>query len=157
MHRRSRSQPNLLACAAAAGLFLLVGCAGRSAAEPEPELAVFMGELQRFSQKLGYAIEGRNQPLAAFYAHEIEEVLEQLIAVQEHDGLPIGSMAQTLAWPTVEPLRAAIDAADWSAADAHYPALIRSCNTCHQATKHQFIEILPASDPPPFNQKFTAQ
>jgi mono/diheme cytochrome c family protein len=131
----------------------LHGCAGHG---EDVELATYMGELHRFSQKLGYAIEGRNGPLAGFYVHEVEEVIEQLARVKEHDGLPIGQMTQTMAVPLIEPLDRAIQVGDWPAATGHYLGLIQSCNTCHIATQHAFIEILPASGPAPFNQRFTA-
>src|SRR5690554_4654739 len=58
--------------------------------EEEIELAPYMANLQRHSQKLGYSIAARNQPLAAFYLEELEEALETLQnEVPEHDGMPI--------------------------------------------------------------------
>ncbi|MEM7354326.1 MAG: hypothetical protein AAF657_26205, partial [Acidobacteriota bacterium] len=41
------------------------------------ELATLMGDMQRHSAKLGFAIQGKNQPLAQFYLEELHEVLEE--------------------------------------------------------------------------------
>jgi len=119
------------------------------------ELAPYMGELQRFSQKLGYAIEGRSAPLAEFYLHEVTEVAEEIEEnVKEHDGFPIAALVKAQLTPQIAPLDDAVEAGDWKAAGTRYRALINSCNTCHVATEHAFIVLTPASGKPPFNQRF---
>ncbi len=147
----------------AAAIAVSVGCqqAGRTDGhvghhheEEHVELAKIMGEMQRHSMKLGYAIQGENQKLADFYLHEIEETLDEIKAVKEHDGLPIGATAGTIMDPAIEPLEAAVDAGDWPASRAAYRGLIEACNNCHTATEHEYIVIIPAEGTPPFNQKF---
>lgn len=120
------------------------------------ELAVLMGELQRHSMKLGYAVAGRNQPLAAFYLHEIEEVQEDLMAIGEHEGMPIGSTTRIILAPTLEALEATLGQGNWDRDWQRYEAVIQACNRCHQATEHGFVEILPAQGEPPYNQRFAA-
>lgn len=59
---------------------LLGGCdqsgsqSDQRASHEEVELAEPMSRLQYYSQKLGFAIEAENQPLAQFYLHEMEEL-----------------------------------------------------------------------------------
>ena len=120
------------------------------------ELAKLMGDMQRHSVKLGFAIQGENQPLAEFYLHELHEVLEELEAVEEHEGMPIGGPAKVILDPALAELDARLDAASWGDAWTAYEATIEACNRCHLATEHDFIRILPASGTPPFNQVFTA-
>jgi hypothetical protein len=128
------------------------GCASPEA--PGPDLAVLMGEMQRHSMKLGYAIEARNPALAAFYLHEVEEALEGLEAIEEHDDFPIAAPARTIMRPLLDPLQRSVDG-DWPSAAAAYAALIDGCNRCHGATEHEFVVVTVPSGPPPYNQKFS--
>jgi hypothetical protein len=114
-----------------------------------------MSELQRYSQKLGYAIEGENQRLADFYMHEIDAVLSEIEAeVPVYSGIAIPEHVRALMRPSVEPVGQAIDAEDWEQAQQRYEAMISACNACHNATDFGFIKITPASGDPPFNQTF---
>ena len=125
--------------------------------EQEEDLARLMGELQRHSAKLGYAIKGRNRPLAEFYLEEVTEVMTGLETVSEHDGMPIAQPARTILSPVIEPLRRGLQASQWQEIQIAYEALIEGCNRCHSATEHAFIKILPASGEPPFNQAFDGE
>lgn len=116
-----------------------------------------MGELQRHSAKLGYAIDGRNRELAEFYLEEVEEALATVERIPAHDGMPIGHPASVILRPLLPPLESDLETADWLAAGAAYGALIEGCNRCHTATEHAFIEILPPAGPPPYNQRFAAE
>lgn len=125
-----------------------------TAAGREVELASLMGELQRHSAKLGYSIAGSNGPLAEFYLHELEEVLEKVYELEEHDGMPIGAPAGVIMRQLVIDLDERLDSAEWPSAERSYRALIAGCNRCHTATEHAFLEILPATGSAPFNQRF---
>lgn len=121
----------------------------------EVELAPYMGSLQRFSQKLGYAAEAKNEELVEFYLHEIEETLDELEAtVPEHEGLPIAKPIRVIMFPLIEALEEAAHNSDWKKASTGYKDLIDGCNRCHAATEHEFIKITPASGGSPYNQKF---
>ena len=124
--------------------------------EPHIELAPYMTRIQTFSQKLGYSIAGRNQPLAQFYLYEMREAVSEIVRdIPVYDNLPIDQLMVTMFYPPLKPLDTALAASDWPAADAGYTTLINACNTCHTASLHPFIQITPASGTPPFNQKFT--
>ena len=120
-----------------------------------PELAPYMSQVQAFSQKLGYSIESRNQPLAEFCLHEIEEAFEEIEEqIPEHDEMPIAQYISTMMNPGFEPFHKALRTKNWEAVQRNYLSLIKRCNSCHVQTEHEFIWILPASGKPPFNQKF---
>lgn len=122
----------------------------------EVELAAVMGEMQRMSAKLGFAIEGRNSPLADFYLEELGETFEKLTSISEHEGMPIGHPAATILQPALESLAEFLEQQAWEDTWGAYEVLIEACNRCHLATEHEFIEILPARGQAPFNQRFAA-
>ena len=130
------------------GLFL-------STPEEGGRLAPTMARMHTYSAKLGYAVEARNQRLAAFYLHELEELVEEVIdTVPEHDGHAVAGLARSIALPAVARLEAAVDRGAWRSASESYRGLIASCNTCHLACAKGFVQIEPASGAPPFNQRF---
>jgi hypothetical protein len=138
-----------------ASLLLFAACSPAEV-EPGPDLAALMGEMQRLSMKLGFAIEGGNQPLAEFYLHEVEEVLALTERIDRHEEMPIGATARTIMRPLLDPLSSAVEASDFATARTAYAALIDGCNRCHNATEHGFVVITPATGTPPFNQRFSA-
>lgn len=128
---------------------------GHEEHEEEVELALYMGRMQRYAQKLGLAIEHKNQPLAAFYHHELEENLDEIIEkVAQYDGMPIAAPAKSMTLPHVSLLEAAIEKGDWEQIAVHYRNVVNSCNMCHQQTKHGFIKITADTNAGPFNQDF---
>jgi hypothetical protein len=137
-------------------LALALACGGgRDAETEEVELAPFMGNLQRYSQKLGYSIQARNGPLAEFYLHEVGEVFEELEEkVPVHDGIPIAQNLQVTIRPRIEQLEESLEGSDWDRVDADYRQLIDGCNECHGISEHSFVHILPANGTSPFNQRF---
>jgi hypothetical protein len=122
----------------------------------EVELAVLMGELQRHSAKLGYAIEGRHPELARFYFQETGEALDGIRAVESWEGMPIAEPLETIVDPLLPPLRQSLETGLWDEAALSYEALIEGCNRCHAATEHEFLVIVPPESPPPYNQRFAA-
>lgn len=123
--------------------------------EEHAELAPFMGQLQRFSQKLGYAIKARNPELAAFYLHELHEIAEDIEKeVPLHDGYQIAALCKAMLAPAIERCEKRMSKGSWEERWSSYTDVITSCNSCHLATAHAFIRILPADGRPPFNQDF---
>ncbi len=123
--------------------------------EEEVELALYMGRMQQYTQKLGFAIDHKNQPLAAFYHHELEENLDEIIKeVKQYDGMPIAAPAKSMTLPHVALLEEALEKGDWEQIALHYRNVVNSCNMCHQQTKHGFIKITTTTDAGPFNQDF---
>jgi hypothetical protein len=134
---------------------------GKSAKDDEhgPELAHYMSWLQRYAQKAGFAIRGKNKRLAYFYMHEMEETLEDVMKhFVVHDGKPIGKLAKVMLMPSLERLEKSLKApkVPWKKAWNQYKAVINSCNACHTATGYAFLKMTPANGPVPFNQVFKA-
>jgi hypothetical protein len=102
-------------------------------------------------------------PLVDFYLHEVEEVLADLKAVEEYEGMPIAHPAKVILQTALDALETSLESSptaediDWGAAWAGYEGAIEACNRCHMATEHGFIKILPATGEPPYNQNFAAE
>lgn len=113
-----------------------------------------MTALQYFSHKTTLAIDHKNAELANFYAHELEEIIEELETVKQYHGQPIAKLVKTILVPAFENLESNIKAKRWSASSNAADQLISSCNQCHQAADHGFIVIERRKDNP-FLQSFT--
>ena len=106
------------------------------------ELAVQMGYLQRFADKLYFAGQAENWPLADFYLHEIEETAAVLTSTDLYEeDIHLNPLVESMLVSQVEALEATVDAADRAQFDAAYISLIQSCNACHGATNHAFVRI----------------
>ena len=121
-------------------LSLLVGGLPLAKAD-NVELVEAMSALQYFTHKTSLAVDARNAPLAAFYAHELEEILEQLESVESYHGHPIAKLVEAMLVPSFEQLESAVKAEQWTQSSAAVDRLIDSCNQCHSATQHGFIQI----------------
>lgn len=102
-----------------------------------------MGALQYFSHKLDLSIRHQNRKLVDFYAHEIEETLEETAEIPEYHGKPVGELAETMLAPAFERFEQALDGedSDWRAIDGKFGELVDACNACHQATGYDYINI----------------
>jgi len=127
-----------------------------------PELALLMGGLQTLTHKLALSADAGNAPLAAFYLHES---LEQLKTIQreapEYENLPIAVLIDRLALPAYAELETATTlppsgkpAASREILLAGLDRVVQSCNSCHAATQHGFIQITRGTEVNPFNQSF---
>lgn len=121
------------------------------------ELSAYMSTLQHHAHKLGLSIQARNRPLAEFYLDEIgEEIGIIRKKFPTYDQLEIADLAEAMLVPSVPPVAKAIAVSDWPAATLAYAGLIDSCNDCHAAANHDFIQITaPAGNP--FNQTFSTK
>lgn len=127
--------------------------------EPEDhDLINNMGSMQYFSHKLDLSIRHKNRELVDFYAHEIEETLEETTEITEYHGKPIGELAEAMLVPAFERFEQAVDdeAGDWGAIDTRFGELIDACNACHQATEYGYINI-QRTDANPYMQSFEPQ
>ncbi len=109
-----------------------------------------MSALQYFTHKTSLAIDAENAPLAEFYSHELEEILEKLATVSSYHGQPIAKLTEALLHPSFERLEAAIKQQQWQQSSQALDTMIDSCNQCHQATQHGFIHIERQSHNPYF-------
>lgn len=114
-----------------------------------------MGYYQRFSHKLWLSVENENWELAEFYAHELEEVTEELVASNVmDDGMELSTYAEQMLAPAVKEMDLAIDRKDALLANQKYVALVNSCNACHTITRHAYIKIEVPDSVRPYNQDF---
>ncbi len=119
----------------------------------EVELIEVMGAAQTRSHKLHLSLRAENHALADFYAHELEEAIEDMMRVESYDGFAIGSLSESMLMPAFEALEAAIKAGDMVKASSRFDRLIGSCNACHAATDHGAI-VIQKTDHNPFLQSF---
>jgi hypothetical protein len=132
---------------------LLLAAAGSAQAGDDVELVRLMGTMQYMTHKASLAIGAKNQPLAAFYVHEVEEVIEKLESIESYDGHAIGELVETLLVPSFAALEETVDSGDWAQADKRVDQLLSSCNACHETTEHAYIRIR-RSTTNPFMQDF---
>jgi hypothetical protein len=119
------------------------------------ELAKAMGYLQTYTHKLYLAGEKKNWELSEFYAHEIEETIEEIEKAEVIDeGYEISKLVGTMTNPAFEKVEKSIHEQDANAFTDSYKLLVQSCNACHQTTKHQFIKIDIPKNKGIFNQDF---
>jgi hypothetical protein len=120
-----------------------------------PGLAMLMERMQTFTHKLQLSVEARNEPLAHFYLHELEETSEYVAEniVHYHD-YPVGPLVREMLLPMIEELEDAVEAGEWTAADTRFTDMLRACNACHVATHHGYVRIAPAAGNP-FAQDFS--
>lgn len=123
--------------------------------EEEPELARYMIRVQRWSHKVALSVRARNQPLADFYLHELEETVASIQSdVPSYEGYSIAKQTKQIFVPSLDALDAAVDAADWPVANARLREMAHSCNQCHRTTGHGFIRVRFDSLSNPFAQSF---
>lgn len=122
-------------------------------AEEEPALVNNMGAMQYFLHKLSLSVAARNGELADFYAHELEETIEEAEEIKEYKGKRIGQMVKSMLVPPFEAFEDAIDDGDWAEVDARLSDVISSCNACHQQSDFGYIRIAPTTQNP-FMQSF---
>jgi hypothetical protein len=122
--------------------------------ESAKPLSPYMGDMQRYSQKLGYAITKKNKPLADFYTGEIRENVKAIRGeFDTYEQMPISNMIQMLDAPA-RALDEALASENWEQARTSYQSLVQVCNSCHEAAQRPYIDITPVSEKPPFNQTF---
>ncbi|MFN3595655.1 MAG: hypothetical protein ACK41D_00110 [Rubricoccaceae bacterium] len=113
-----------------------------AAREDESDLLLQMLLLQRYAEKAHLAAEADNWPLAAFYAHEVEEAAERLAeGGYAHDELDLGPIARETALPPAERLLAAAEAADAPAFAEAFAGVVAGCNACHARTGHPYLVV----------------
>ncbi len=125
------------------------------AEEPE-ELAHLMAYMERYAEKLHLAGTPENWPLAAFYAHEVEETLDEVVAggyVEE--GVELAAFAEATFLPALARVEGAVESESAVAFRAAYAGLIDACNACHAATGHGFVQVVVPDGSGPYpGQRF---
>lgn len=127
----------------------------RQASEPTPELANYMSRLQYFSHKLALSVDAKNTDAAAFYFHEVKELVEAVKEeVPEYEGYDISRLTENMLEPKIALADSALHSNNWKETRIGMVALIDACNACHHATDHGFIQVTPGFNDNPYNQVF---
>jgi hypothetical protein len=128
------------------------------ASKPYP-VGEMMGYLQRYTDKLWYAGDAGNWELAKFYHDEIAETAADIAAAHVvNDGIEVSQQVGELLPPMLAKIDQVIAAKDAAQFRPRYNELVATCNDCHAATKHTFIQIaLPSGPSAHWNQRFAPQ
>ncbi len=146
---------------------LMLGCSGsQSGAEPsqaadggaaadsELQVTFLMGHLATYTHKIGWAAQAENGPLATFYLDKVGQVMTELVGVDRWEGIPIGSMAKATMSGSLQALRSSVENGDWTAAGETYRGMTLACNSCHAATRREYVVVVPVTGEVPPGQQF---
>lgn len=122
-----------------------------------PELAEYMSTMQYYTHKFMLAVDARHQELAQFYFHEIRALSDEIKKdIPGYEGYDIARFMGIFMDPTIQPIEDALSSNNWETSRKEALNLIDSCNSCHNATGHGFVNVTPGFDKNPYNQDFTA-
>ncbi len=150
----------VLSFAANGVLWHRVAVLEKQSATPSSDYPVgeMMGYMQRYAEKLWFAGQAGNWDLAEFYRGEIAETEEAI--GQAHvtkDGIEVSKLISTMFPPAIEAVNKAVAARDSAQFRQSYQTMVGTCNACHEASKHAFIQIAtPAGAPTHWNQSFAS-
>ncbi len=144
---------------AATALVLTLGRAPQDEGSAEPyEVAVAMGRLQRFAEKLYFSGTAENWPLADFYLHEIEETSDEVIRAGAMDeGVAVSAYMRTMFPPALAEMKKALQTRQVEPFNRAYEGLLLSCNACHQSTGHGYVRLKAPAAPSYPSQEFRPQ
>ena len=117
----------------------------------KPGFGEFMGNIQIHHAKLWFAGVNENWKLADFEMNEIKENLEgiQLYCADRTETKSIGMINAAM-----DSLNNAILKKNKEMFQRNYTNLTNTCNSCHQATNHEYNVIIIPKTPPFSNQDF---
>jgi cytochrome c556 len=143
----------------AATLLFLSGCGGEHSAAPKPRYGALMSEMGRRFETMGRAALAHRWELAAFELHEMEEVFEDLANApppRESRDVDLAGIREAFLNTNPPELRSALASRDLAAFAEAFERAAATCNGCHKASGHAFIEIplkpgasVPVLDPVP--------
>jgi hypothetical protein len=120
-----------------------------------PGLEQFMNVILIEHNKLWFAANARNWPLAAYELGEIKEVMGDVQeVVPTFKNLPLDKMLDAVITKEIVDLEKAIDAKDFKKFAAAYDKLNAACNACHQGTENGFVVIQRPTLPAFSNQDY---
>lgn len=129
----------------------------QKAKQDVPELADAMGQLQYYLHKYALAVDAQNHELASFYFHEVRAASDGIKKnIPGYEGYDIERFMKLFLDPTIEPVETALANKDWEKVRKRTIAMVNSCNSCHNATSHGFVQVTPGFDNNPYNQDFSA-
>ncbi len=117
----------------------------------KPGFGEFMSGIQVHHAKLWFAGQDQNWKLAEF---EIEEIQEALSDIQKYCTDRPETKDITMIDQPLDSINNAIQKKDLTSFKSSYILLTNTCNSCHQATSHEFNVITIPENPPFSNQDF---
>lgn len=124
--------------------------------EEEFELAVYMGRMQLYMNKLWYSGENENWELAEFYVEETEECMEEIEHCDEvEEGVELNKAIVDWGLNPLKEVETAVKQKDKKVFFQKYDMMVANCNSCHTATQHAFIRIQKPDHPAFTNQDYT--
>lgn len=125
--------------------------------QPELEVAVYMGRLQLYANKLYFAGINGNKALYKFYLHEMEEAMETVAdgKVVSDNGIDISANMKAFGEQSLQVLEKKIEEEGFANFKTHYTNLISSCNSCHKVSQKGMIVITEPKNPVFDNQDYS--
>lgn len=117
----------------------------------KPGFGEFMGNIQIHHAKLWFAGENQNWQLADF---EMNEIKENLDGIQKYCSDRTETKSIGMINLAMDSLSNSILKKNKVMFQRNYTTLTNSCNTCHQATNHEYNVITIPKIPPFSNQDF---
>lgn len=117
----------------------------------KPGFGEFMGNIQIHHAKLWFAGENKNWKLADFEMNEIKENLE---GIQKYCSDRTETKSIGMINLAMDSLSNSILKKNKEMFQRNYTDLTNSCNSCHQATNHEYNVIVVPKNPPFSNQDF---
>ncbi|WEK17553.1 MAG: hypothetical protein P0Y49_12180 [Candidatus Pedobacter colombiensis] len=117
----------------------------------KPGFGEFMSSIQVHHNKLWFAGISNNWKLADF---EVGEIQESMDGIRQYCTDRPETQSLPMIDPALDNIRKAIQQQNSAAFKKGYINLTNACNSCHQATKHEFNVITVPSSPPFTNQDF---
>ena len=125
---------------------------------PTPELAEYMSTMQYYTHKFALSVDAEHQELAQFYFHEIRALSDQIKEdIPGYEGYDIARFMRIFMDPAIQPVEDALNSNDWEKSRAEVINLVDTCNSCHNATGHGFVNVTPGFDKNPYSQDFAAE
>jgi len=117
---------------------------------PEPfhlGLGEVMGYQQRWVDKVGLAAQAGNWAAAAFYADELKETADDIVAANvTRENQDISALVKSALAPAIDGLNDAIARKSPAIFATRYANLVGACNACHGAAKVPFIHITSSDE-----------
>lgn len=118
------------------------------------EIVHYMNRIQSFHAKLYAAGKNNNKQLMGFYLHEIEEEMETIAEGKIiEDGVNISDNMVNFGLNQVKRFETEMETSTFNF-EKSFQDLTVSCNSCHNASSHDYIRITVPSGVPVSNQDF---
>lgn len=110
-------------------------------------LGEVMGYQQRWVDKVGLAAQAGNWTAALFYADELKETADDIVAGNvTREQQDISQLVKSALVPAIDGLREAVEKKSAVLFATRYEKLVGACNACHVGTKVPFIHVTTSDD-----------